>query len=231
MLFCPFIFFHCYCLLLSAQISTWLICFQNFNGCHRLLSGRTAYLAYISEGLRDKQNLDEILTYQRENGSLFNSPSATAATTIHRDNTSALRYVELIGNMFGSLAQVRLSAAVALTKALVMELHVSFCISCYLQLQWCINKVACPTLFILSRFSFRSYEEELIMDMEACAVAFRLLRKHGYSISSGTYETLVPDFFFHFLSKVCSQALKTLVQKHFTTLLKNPHFKVYLKDI
>ncbi|KAL6640143.1 hypothetical protein ACP70R_021992 [Stipagrostis hirtigluma subsp. patula] len=64
--------------------------------------GRKAYMAYIAEGLGDIQDWDEVLTYQRKNGSLFNSPSATAAVAIHCHNANALKYLELLARKFGS---------------------------------------------------------------------------------------------------------------------------------
>lgn len=47
---------------------------------------------------------------------------------------------------------------------------------------------SCPTLSHLLGFVCRSWQqkdEEILMDMETCSMAFRILRMHGYHISSG----------------------------------------------
>lgn len=71
-------------------------------GCGSMALGRKAYMAYIAEGLADVQDWDGVLTYQSKNGSLFNSPSATAALAIHGHNANALKYLEFLVNKLGS---------------------------------------------------------------------------------------------------------------------------------
>jgi hypothetical protein len=66
-------------------------------------SGRQAYMAYIAEGLGDViQDWDQVRAYQRKNGSLFNSPSATSALAIHSGDTNALKYLDLLRDKFFS---------------------------------------------------------------------------------------------------------------------------------
>ena len=55
--------------------------------------GREAYHAYVAEGISELQDWQEVLKYQKKNGSLFNSPSATAAAIIHTQNEKALNYL------------------------------------------------------------------------------------------------------------------------------------------
>ncbi|URE42554.1 Ent-kaurene synthase [Musa troglodytarum] len=55
--------------------------------------GRKAYLAYVAEGLANILDWREIMKYQRENGSLFNSPSTTAAALMHIYDAKALEYL------------------------------------------------------------------------------------------------------------------------------------------
>ncbi|CAI0405047.1 unnamed protein product [Linum tenue] len=55
--------------------------------------GRDAYLAYISEGIGSSQDWETAMKFQRQNGSLFNSPSATAAAFIHLHDPDSLRYL------------------------------------------------------------------------------------------------------------------------------------------
>jgi hypothetical protein len=47
-------------------------------------------------------------------------------------------------------------------------------------------------LLTADRYSFRSWlddDDEIMMDMATCAMAFRLLRMHGYDVSSGKPRT------------------------------------------
>lgn len=58
-------------------------------------------MAYVSEGLGSLQDWDEVMEYQRKNGSLFNSPSTTAAAAIYSFNDKALNYLDSLTNKFG----------------------------------------------------------------------------------------------------------------------------------
>jgi ent-kaurene synthase len=80
---------------------TYLI-YTMYMGYGSMTLGRKAYMAYIAEGLADIQDWDGVLTYQCKNGSLFNSPSATAALAIHGHNANALNYLEFLMNNLGS---------------------------------------------------------------------------------------------------------------------------------
>lgn len=55
--------------------------------------GWKAYLAYISEGIGKSQDWEMVMKYQRKNGSLFNSPSTTAAAFTHLNNAGCLNYL------------------------------------------------------------------------------------------------------------------------------------------
>nr|QEY10197.1 diterpene synthase class I [Scutellaria barbata] len=63
---------------------------------------KEAYLAYIAEGMGKLQNWKSVMKYQRQNGSLFNSPSTTAAAFIARPNSGCLNYLHSVLNKFGS---------------------------------------------------------------------------------------------------------------------------------
>ncbi|KVH97317.1 Terpene synthase, metal-binding domain-containing protein, partial [Cynara cardunculus var. scolymus] len=63
---------------------------------------KEAYLAYISEGLGNYHDWNMVKTYQMKNGSLFNSPSATAAALIHHQNAGCLDYLTSLVNKFGN---------------------------------------------------------------------------------------------------------------------------------
>lgn len=60
-----------------------------------------AYLAYVSEGMLKSQNWDMAMKFQKKNGSLFNSPSATASALMHVQNPGCLDYLHSVTEKFG----------------------------------------------------------------------------------------------------------------------------------
>ncbi|VAH35748.1 unnamed protein product [Triticum turgidum subsp. durum] len=98
--------------------------------------GREAYMAYVSEGLGNLLDWNEVMKFQRKNGSLFNSPSTTAAALVHNYDDKALDYLNM-------------------------------------------------------------RDEEIMMDVATCAMAFRLLRMNGYDVSSDELSHLAEASNFH----------------------------------
>ncbi|KAM0917851.1 hypothetical protein ACQ4PT_009267 [Festuca glaucescens] len=64
--------------------------------------GEQAYMAYVPEGLGNILDWNKVMKFQRSNGSLFNSPSATTATLIYNYDDKALRYLISLVTEFGS---------------------------------------------------------------------------------------------------------------------------------
>ena len=64
--------------------------------------GWKAYLTYISEGLGRSQDWEMAMKYQRKNGSLFNSPAATAAAFTHLNDTLCFDYLRSLVDKFGN---------------------------------------------------------------------------------------------------------------------------------
>ena len=58
-------------------------------------------MAYVAEGLGNLVDWNEVMKFQRKNGSLFNSPSTTAAALIHNFDDKALQYLNLFVSKFG----------------------------------------------------------------------------------------------------------------------------------
>ncbi|XP_038888075.1 ent-kaur-16-ene synthase, chloroplastic-like [Benincasa hispida] len=56
----------------------------------------------ISEGIGKSQDWDMVMTFQRKNTSLFNSPFATAAAFMNLNNDNCLDYLHLPVQKFGS---------------------------------------------------------------------------------------------------------------------------------
>jgi ent-kaurene synthase len=57
-------------------------------------------MAYVAEGLGNMLEWDDVRKFQRKNGSLFNSPSATAALLIHKYDVKAMQYLYLLVSRF-----------------------------------------------------------------------------------------------------------------------------------
>lgn len=72
------------------------------SGGGKNLEGRRAYLAYVSEGIGKLQDWEMAMKYQRKNGSLFNSPSTTAAAFIHIQDAECLHYIRSLLQKFGN---------------------------------------------------------------------------------------------------------------------------------
>lgn len=60
------------------------------------------YLAYIGEGMGKLQDWESVMKYQRKNGSLFNSPSTTAAAYIALRDSNCLNYLNSALKKLGS---------------------------------------------------------------------------------------------------------------------------------
>ncbi|EEE57229.1 hypothetical protein OsJ_07210 [Oryza sativa Japonica Group] len=139
-------------------------------------SSRRAFMAYVSEGLGSLQDWDQVMAYQRKNRSIFNSPSAAAATVIHGHNDSALCYLDSLVSKLDGPVPVMYPQNAYSQLGMVDTLE-KMGIS---------NNFSCEISDILDMI-YRLWihnEEELMLDMGTCAMAFRLLRMHGYDISS-----------------------------------------------
>uniref|UniRef100_A0A0E0CM97 Uncharacterized protein n=1 Tax=Oryza meridionalis TaxID=40149 RepID=A0A0E0CM97_9ORYZ len=139
-------------------------------------SSRRAFMAYVSEGLGNLQDWNQVMAYQRKNGSIFNSPSATAATIIHGHNYSSLAYLDFVTSKFGGPVPVMYP----------QNAYSQLCMVDTLERMGISKSFACEISDILD-MTYRLWmhnEEELMLDMRTCAMAFRLLRMHGYDITS-----------------------------------------------
>lgn len=138
--------------------------------------GSEAYLAYVSEGIVKFQDWDMVMKYQRKNGSLFNSPSTTAAALMHVQNPAFLNYFDSILEKFGC----------AVPAVYPLDVYAQLCLIDNLErLGLCrhfgddIQSVLEDTYSL-----WMQGKEEIFKDISTCALAFRLLRKHGYDVSS-----------------------------------------------
>nr|WJZ49122.1 putative ent-kaurene [Scutellaria barbata] len=146
---------------------------------------KEAYLAYIAEGMGKLQNWKSVMKYQRQNGSLFNSPSTTAAAFIARPNSGCLNYLHSVLNKFGS----------AVPTVYPLDIHSRLCtvdnlerlgISHYFQEE--IQRVLDET----HRYWLQG-DEEIFMDASTCALAFRMLRMNGYNVTSDLITKILEE--------------------------------------
>ncbi|XP_039839298.1 dolabradiene synthase KSL4, chloroplastic-like [Panicum virgatum] len=152
-------------------------------------SGSKAFMAYVVEGLGNLLDWDQAMAYQRKNGSFFNSPATTAAAAIHNYNGRALDYLDTLISKFGSSvptvypwnAYSRLRMVDTLEK---MGIAVGFS-----------GEIDSVLDMIYS--SWLANNEEITQDMATCAMAFRLLRLHGYDVASDRLTQFSEESSFH----------------------------------
>ncbi|KAK1575940.1 hypothetical protein Q3G72_009632 [Acer saccharum] len=140
------------------------------------LDGKKEYLAYVSEGMGKLQNWEEIMKYQRKNGSLFNSPSTTAAALTHLQNAGCLHYLRSLLEKFGD--------SVPAVYPLDTNIHLNMVeILQSLGIDGHFRKEIRRVLEETYRCWLRG-EEEIFLDTTTCAMAFRMLCVHGYDVST-----------------------------------------------
>uniref|UniRef100_R7WDL9 Ent-kaur-16-ene synthase, chloroplastic n=1 Tax=Aegilops tauschii TaxID=37682 RepID=R7WDL9_AEGTA len=145
--------------------------------------GREAYIAYVVEGLGNLLDWNEVMKFQRRNGSLFNSPSTTAAALIQNYDDKALQYLNLLvmptvypTNIYCQLSMVDTLEKVGISRYFSSEIKsiLDMTYRCWLQ-----------------------RDEEIILDVSTCAMAFRILRMNGYDISSDELSHIDEASTFH----------------------------------
>ncbi|XP_052178339.1 ent-kaurene synthase TSP4, chloroplastic isoform X2 [Diospyros lotus] len=137
--------------------------------------GRTAYLAYMSEGIGKLQDWDMAMKYQRKNGSLFNSPSTTAAAFLHLHNADCLNYLHMLLEKFGN----------AVPTVYPLDIYARLCMIDSLERLGIDRYFRQEIRSVLDEtYSWLQGEEQIFLDTATCAMAFRILRLNGYNVSS-----------------------------------------------
>ncbi|KAL6661772.1 hypothetical protein ACP70R_001156 [Stipagrostis hirtigluma subsp. patula] len=152
-------------------------------------SGSKAFMAYVAEGLGESQDWAQVMAYQRKNGSFFNSPSTTAAAAIHTYDHRALDYLDSLISKFGS----------SVPTVYPLNIYSQLFMVDTLEKMGISHSFACEINYILD-MAYRSWlqnDEEIMLDMATCAMAFRLLRMHGYGISSDGLARFTEESSFH----------------------------------
>ncbi|CAN6329010.1 unnamed protein product [Urochloa humidicola] len=141
-----------------------------------MASGCTPFMAYVAEGLGNLIDWGQVMAYQRKNGSFFNSPSTTAAVAIHSCNDRALDYLDSVVSKFGSSVPT-VYPRNAYSRLRMVDTMENMGISGIFSFE--INSI-----LDMTQKSWLANDEEIMLDMTTCAMAFRLLRMHGYDVSS-----------------------------------------------
>ncbi|KAL5216888.1 hypothetical protein ABZP36_008289 [Zizania latifolia] len=148
--------------------------------------GRRAYMVYVAEGLGSMQDWNEIMKFQRENGSLFNSPSTAAAVLVHNYDAKAIQYLNLVLDKFGSpVYQKVIHSQLSMVDALEnmgISRHFAGEIKSILDMTYS---------------SWLQRDEEIMLDIATCAMAFRILRMNGYDVSSDDLYHIAEASDFH----------------------------------
>uniref|UniRef100_A0ACD5WXI3 Uncharacterized protein n=1 Tax=Avena sativa TaxID=4498 RepID=A0ACD5WXI3_AVESA len=151
--------------------------------------GTKAYIAYVSEGLGNLVNWSELMKFQRKNGSLFNSPSTTAALLIRKYDEKALQFLSSVLGKFGSAVPTvypvniysQLSMVDSLEKIGISQ-HFSSEIKSILDMTYSL---------------WLQKDEEIMLEFATCSIAFRLLRMNGYGVSQDELSHVAEISTFH----------------------------------
>ncbi|XAR56925.1 Ent-kaurene synthase [Bertholletia excelsa] len=150
-----------------------------------LLEGRESYLAYISEGMGKLQDWEMVMKYQRKNGSLFNSPSTTAAAFMHIQDSGCLNYLHSLLDKLGN----------AVPTVYPLDIYAHLCMVDSLE-KLGIERHFRDEIKSVLDVTYRCWlqgEEEIFMDIATCAMAFRILRLNGYDVSSGPLTQITEE--------------------------------------
>ncbi|KAL9244925.1 hypothetical protein vseg_018639 [Gypsophila vaccaria] len=140
------------------------------------LQSRNFYQAYISEALGKSQDWRMIMTHQHKNGSLFNSPSTTAAAFTALQDSHCHNYLSSVLQKFGN-AVPALYPAEAYFRLYMVDILRKLGISRHFKES--ISQVMDETFR-----QWKEGDEDIFSDLNTCILAFRLLRQHGYDVSS-----------------------------------------------
>ncbi|KAL6567607.1 Ent-kaurene synthase TSP4, chloroplastic [Orobanche gracilis] len=172
---------------LEATTLSDLICKRDFElkRCHQCHSAeREAYLAYVAEGMGQSEDWISVMKHQRKNGSLFNSPSTTAAAFIALPNSGCLNYLRSAIKKFKN----------AVPAVYPLDIYSRLCTVDNLEKlgisRYFTKQIKC-VLDETYRVSFG--DEEIFLDASTCALAFRILRMNRYSVTSDRLTEILEE--------------------------------------
>nr|QTW97448.1 KSL2 [Artemisia annua] len=153
--------------------------------CHS--DEREAYLAYVSEGLGNLYDWNMVMKYQMKNGSVLNSPSATAAALVRYQNTGCLHYLTSLLDKFGN----------AVPTVYPLDLYARLSIVDTLERLGIARHFRVEIQNVLDE-TYKCWlqrDEQIFTDIVTCALAFRVLRINGYEVSSDSLNEIITEPF------------------------------------
>lgn len=146
---------------------------KRINGKHS--KARNFYLAYISEGMGMSQDWGMVMTHQKKNGSLFNSPSTTSVAFSHLQDSHCHSYLCSVLQQFGN-AVPTIYPLDAYSRLYMVDTLENLGIDRFFKENIrCVLNETCR--------HWEEGNEEIFSDPVTCMMALRLLRGHGYDIS------------------------------------------------
>ncbi|KAK4491864.1 hypothetical protein RD792_002643 [Penstemon davidsonii] len=144
-----------------------------------------AHMAYLSEGMGNLKDLKSVMKYQRKNGSLFNSPSTTAAVSIFHHNAKCLDYLQSALEKFGNAVPTIYPLKIYTQLRTIDNLQ-QLGISRYFrkEIESVLNEIYSCWL---------QGDEEIFMDGSTCFLAFKILRMNGYDVTSDWITKLIEE--------------------------------------
>ncbi|KAM7466311.1 hypothetical protein LguiB_013873 [Lonicera macranthoides] len=116
---------------------------------------------------------------QRSNGSLFNSPATSAAALIQFHDDKCFDYLQSLSKIHGK----------AVPTIYPFDVFSRLCMVDIVD-RLGINRYEIEIILDETNRCWQQRSEEIILDVSCCALAFWLLRKNGYEVSSGTHLIL-----------------------------------------
>ncbi|CAL1399989.1 unnamed protein product [Linum trigynum] len=198
-------------------------------------SGKRADVAFAAEGLATTTRSNgggrwrEVLRqHQRKNGSLFNSPSATAAALLHlHDDKKSLAYLDSVLSAYHNSPAVPAIFPLDIFSRLYMVDNLV-----KLGIQQYFRREITLILDHVYKYWIQR-DEELFSDIGCLAKGFRLLRLNGYHVSSEVFEGLdrKEDYFKSVLTPYKSNdTILELYKASLTTLLPSEPILDGIKD-
>ncbi|KAM0916835.1 hypothetical protein ACQ4PT_009873 [Festuca glaucescens] len=137
--------------------------------------GREAYMAYVAEGLGNLLDWNKVMKFQRKNGSLFNSPSSTAAALLHNYDDKALQYLNFLVSRFGNSVPTVYPTSIYCQLLMVDSLEkIGISRHFYNEIKGILD---------VTYSLWLQRDEEIMLDVATSAMAFRHLRMNGYDVS------------------------------------------------
>ncbi|XP_027083239.1 cis-abienol synthase, chloroplastic isoform X1 [Coffea arabica] len=185
--------------------------------------GKEAILATVAEGVGESCFWEAVKNQKRSNGSLVNSPSTTAAALLYHHDEQSYEYLCSVLKEYSSGVPV----------AHPTELYARLCMVDALQ-RLGVQRYFRHEMESVLKDADRHWQlksEEIFLDITCCALGFRLLRTHGYEVSSDELARLVDQHKFSQASGVQFMSLGSILELHRASCLMMHESEVALEQI